>query len=114
MNLADILDRKLVENEEDDEAELHGAKQGDIIHKFTKGLVSLLNPIDEEVVGDVIFSESGMPDSGGQHADLIIALKTLLLANGVDLAKPDEAQVIEVFKKMGLTRGEALYVVSMQ
>lgn len=117
MNLVEILDRKLVENEEDDEAEIHGAKQGDIIRKFTKGLVKLLDPIDdEEVVGDVIFSSSGMgmPESGSQHDKSMNALKALLLANDVNLAKPDEDKVIETFKKMGLTRGEALYVLSMQ
>lgn len=111
MNLIDVLERKtIVENDEDDEMEENGARQGEIIRKFMKGLHTLLEAVeDENVIGDVLFSTLSNPEES--HDDAIKVLTAILGAYGVDTNRLDTEKLVALFKKMGLSRGDALFVV---
>lgn len=118
MNLIDILTTKtIVENDDEwDEMEEHGAKQGEIIRKFVHGLPKLLNHFDEDIVGDVLFDTTSAPSTSDGYKEVFNALVLIIKMNGVDLLAKDvdHAKFIEMCKKVGLSRGEAMYILDQR
>jgi hypothetical protein len=115
MDLIDILTRqtKIVENDDEwDEMEDHGAKQGEIIRKVLQGLSKLMENIDEDVIGEVLFggTSAGGADHDRNHIAGTMLFAGILHAYGVDMDHIETSDLVTFFKALGLSRGEAEYV----
>jgi hypothetical protein len=119
MDLLDILTAKttIVENDDEwDEMEEDGAKQGDVIRKILVGLSKIMDDIDEDVIGDVLFggTSAAAADNNQSHVRGMKVFSGILGAYGVSTKDIKAEDLAKLFKDLGLSRGEAEYVADQQ
>lgn len=111
MNLIDILDKKLIVEEEDDDDDEHERswqKRGEIAKKLAAAITQECQPFFKPNVGTV---DEWLYGGGGEKQVQIALLTAFAEFHGWVSEDGDEEKLVKFFKDLGLSRGEAMFVL---